>query len=139
MSVSVNFSNTAEHIVVPIFVFLLHGLDCYLTECQMFGCATFILCCQEDNPTHLSLAIPSEACRIRSNRKVKTRNITCANNLCVSLPFIVVTRGLNRVVKYAHHQITDYCNRKTKLLQRPFPPLSLFSCTYFKERIKFVK
>ena len=57
--------------IVSSIALSLTDLDCYLAQYQVFAWVTFILCYWKDNLTHLPLAIPSEACSMRSNKKVR--------------------------------------------------------------------
>ena len=56
--------------IVNSIVFLPTNLYGYLTEYQVFDCVAVLFCVVGKSPIHLSLAIPPETCRIRSNRKV---------------------------------------------------------------------
>ena len=41
--------------------------------------------------------------------------------LFVSLLLVIFTRGLHQIIKYAYHQITNLCNRKTEAITAPIP------------------
>ena len=61
----------------------------------------------------LPLAISCEACRVGSNRKVRSGYIIFDDFFAVD---IYVTP---RIVKHAYHLITDFCNCKTKAITAP--------------------
>ena len=52
----------------------------------------------------------------KEQQEIKTRCIIYANDFDVSLLFIIFQGGLHQVVKYAYHQISNLCYRKTKAI-----------------------
>ena len=101
--------------IVSLIVFSLTDLHCtrFYTKCLTAS----PLCCREYNLIHLPLAIPSEACRIRSNGKLRTKEIIYANDDCFTVYYF--HKGIVPSCEICIHQSTDFRNRKTNAITTP--------------------